>query len=211
LGEAGFFTEATPYRPNSPYSASKAASDHLVRAWHETYGIPTLISNCSNNYGPYQHPEKLIPLVIHKALRGEPIPVYGKGDNVRDWLYVEDHVSALLEILTRGRPGEVYNVGGYNEKQNIEVVGEICSVLDEVRPSKDSYRKLITFVEDRPGHDRRYAIDATKLARELGWKPTEDFASGLVKTINWYLENQNWCLEALKNYQGQRLGLKATI
>jgi dTDP-glucose 4,6-dehydratase len=209
LKKTGYFTEVTPYRPNSPYSASKAASDHLVRAWYKTYGLPTLVSNCSNNYGPYQHPEKLIPLVIHKALRGEPIPVYGKGDNVRDWLYVEDHVSALLEIATRGTPGEVYNVGGCNEKQNIEVVREICSILDEIRPSQDSYKNLITFVEDRPGHDQRYAIDAAKIAGELGWKPTESFASGLRKTVNWYLDNQSWCRAALEHYQGQRLGLKA--
>ncbi len=209
LQKTGYFTEATPYQPNSPYSASKAASDHLVRAWYKTYGLPMLMSNCSNNYGPYQHPEKLIPLVIHKALRGEPIPVYGNGDNVRDWLYVEDHVTALLEIATRGTPGEVYNVGGYNEKQNIEVVSEICSILDEIRPSKDSYKNLITFVEDRPGHDQRYAIDASKIAGELGWKPAESFASGLRKTVNWYLDNQSWCRAALEHYQGQRLGLKA--
>lgn len=209
LKKTGHFTEVTPYRPNSPYSASKAASDHLVRAWHKTYGIPTVMSNCSNNYGPYQHPEKLIPLVIHKALRGEPIPVYGKGDNVRDWLYVEDHVTALLDIVTRGRPGEVYNVGGYNEKQNIEVVGEICSILDEIRPSQDSYKNLISFVEDRPGHDQRYAIDAAKIATELGWKPKESFASGLRKTVDWYLDNQSWCHAALEHYRGQRLGLKA--
>jgi dTDP-glucose 4,6-dehydratase len=208
LNETGYFTEVTPYRPNSPYSASKAASDHLVRAWHKTYGLPTLMSNCSNNYGPYQHPEKLIPLVIHKALRGERIPVYGKGDNVRDWLYVDDHVTALLEIVTRGVPGEVYNVGGYNEKQNIEVVREICSILDEVHPSQESYSNLITFVEDRPGHDQRYAIDAAKIAKELGWKPTESFDSGLRKTVKWYLKNQDWCRTALEHYQGQRLGLK---
>lgn len=209
LKKTGYFTEVTPYRPNSPYSASKAASDHLVRAWHKTYGLPALMSNCSNNYGPYQHPEKLIPLVIHKALRGEPIPVYGSGDNVRDWLYVEDHVTALLTILSRGKLGEVYNIGGYNEKQNIEVVREICSILDEIRPSQDSYNNLITFVEDRPGHDQRYAIDAAKIAKELGWKPTESFASGLRKTVVWYLDNQSWSQAALEHYQGQRLGLKA--
>ncbi len=209
LGQTGFFTETTPYSPNSPYSASKAASDHLVRAWRETYGLPTVISNCSNNYGPYQHPEKLIPLVIHKVLEGEPIPVYGKGDNVRDWLYVEDHVQALLMIATRGKPGEVYNVGGENEKQNIEVVRAICSILDELKPGKGSHADLITFVEDRPGHDRRYAIDASKISAELGWQPAESFASGLRKTVSWYLDNQDWCRTAMKNYQGQRLGLKA--
>ncbi len=210
LGTAGYFTEVTPYLPNSPYSASKAASDHLVRAWNKTYGLPTLMSNCSNNYGPYQHPEKLIPLVINKALRGQSIPVYGKGDNVRDWLYVEDHVSALLEIVTRGKPGETYNVGGYNEKQNIEVVHDICSILDDIRPAKETYKDLITFVEDRPGHDQRYAIDAAKIAAELAWKPTESFASGLRKTVKWYLDNQHWCGTTLEQYQGQRLGLTVT-
>ncbi len=208
LGEGGYFTESTPYRPNSPYSASKAASDHLVRAWRETYGLPVLISNCSNNYGPYQHPEKLIPLVIHKALHRQPIPVYGAGDNVRDWLYVEDHVRALIRIVTGGKPGEVYNVGGNSEKQNIEVVREICRILDEVRPHAQPYSDLVTFVEDRPGHDRRYAIDATKISRELAWNPDEDFTSGLEKTVSWYLQNQKWCEAAMQHYQGQRLGLK---
>ncbi len=208
LGASGYFTESTPYRPNSPYSASKAASDHLVRAWRETYGLPVLISNCSNNYGPYQHPEKLIPLVIHKALHRKPIPVYGTGENVRDWLYVEDHVRALVQILTRGKPGEVYNVGGSSEKQNIEVVREICSILDEIRPHSTPHSDLIRFVEDRPGHDRRYAIDATKMSQELQWRPVENFTSGLEKTVSWYLQNRIWCETALRQYQGQRLGLK---
>lgn len=208
LPETGYFLETTPYRPNSPYSASKAASDHLVRAWHKTYGLPTLISNCSNNYGPYQYPEKLIPLVIHKALSLEPIPVYGKGDNVRDWLFVQDHVDALLKILGSGVLGEVYNVGGNNEKKNIEVVQAICSVLDDLRPADTPYAKLISFVEDRPGHDKRYAIDATKIMADLGWKPRENFDSGLRKTIEWYLDNREWCRVAMERYQGQRLGLQ---
>jgi len=209
LGRTGYFTENTPYRPNSPYSATKAASDHVVRAWYKTYGLPTLISNCSNNYGPYQHPEKLIPLVIHKASCREPIPVYGTGDNVRDWLYVEDHVRALIKIVGEGVPGEVYNVGGDSEKQNIDVVRGICGILDEIRPVESPYSELITFVEDRPGHDRRYAVDTTKIAKELGWKPIESFNSGLRQTVDWYLENEKWCQHALENYQGQRLGLRS--
>lgn len=188
------FTESTPYAPNSPYSASKAASDHLVRAFHHTYGIPTLTSNCSNNYGPYQFPEKLIPLMILNALNRKPLPVYGDGLQVRDWLYVEDHCAALRIILARGKPGEVYNIGGGNEKKNIDVVRAVCSLLDEQRPlpSEAHYASLITFIKDRPGHDRRYAIDARKLERELGWKPAQSFETGLRKTVQWYLEHMNW-------------------
>ena len=189
------FTEITPYAPNSPYAASKAGSDHLVRAYHHTYGLPTLTTNCSNNYGPYQFPEKLIPLVILNALAGKSLPVYGDGSNVRDWLYVLDHCSAVRTVLERGRPGEVYNVGGASEKQNIEVVREICAALDELRPrpqATGSYAKLIRFVTDRPGHDRRYAIDAAKFRGELGWKPQESFASGLRRTVQWYLEHGEW-------------------
>jgi len=182
------FTEETPYAPNSPYSASKAASDHLVRAYHQTYGLPTLITNCSNNYGPHQFPEKLIPLMIHHALAGRPLPVYGDGLNVRDWLYVEDHCSALREVLARGRPGEVYNVGGGAEMQNIDLVRTLCALLDEAKPrTGGSYASLIIFVKDRPGHDRRYATDAGKIRRELGWRPQESFESGLRKTVRWYL------------------------
>ncbi len=187
------FSEATPYAPNSPYSATKAGSDHLVRAYHHTYGLPTLTTNCSNNYGPYQFPEKLIPLVIANALADKPLPVYGDGRNVRDWLYVGDHCSAVREVLARGEPGQTYNVGGWNEKANIEVVETICDLLDEARPKpQGSYRDQITFVQDRPGHDRRYAIDARKLERELGWKPAETFETGLAKTVRWYLDNQEW-------------------
>ncbi len=187
------FTETTPYAPNSPYSASKAGSDHLVRAWHHTYGLPTLITNCSNNYGPYQFPEKLIPLMITSALSGKALPVYGDGRNVRDWLYVGDHCSAIREVLARGTPGETYNVGGWNEKTNLEVVGELCRLLDELRPQESgSYRDQITYVADRPGHDRRYAIDARKIERELGWRPQETFESGLAQTVRWYLDHQKW-------------------
>ena len=188
------FRETTPYAPNSPYAASKAASDHLVRAWHHTYGLPVLTTNCSNNYGPYQFPEKLIPLMIHHALAGKALPVYGDGANVRDWLYVEDHCRAIARVLEAGRPGETYNVGGRNEVRNIEVVHALCDLLDEMRPRADrsSYRELITFVRDRPGHDRRYAIDADKIQRELGWTPQETFASGLRRTVAWYLENPTW-------------------
>ena len=182
------FTEETPYAPNSPYSASKASSDHLVRAYHHTYGMPTLITNCSNNYGPHQFPEKLIPLMIHHALAGKPLPVYGDGLNVRDWLYVEDHCTALSEVLTRGRPGDVYNVGGGAEMTNIDLVRTLCALLDEAKPrTGGSYESLITFVKDRPGHDRRYAIDSGKIRRELGWRPQETFESGLRKTVRWYL------------------------
>jgi dTDP-glucose 4,6-dehydratase len=187
------FTETHPYEPNSPYSASKAASDHLVRAWHHTYGLPVVTTNCSNNYGPYHFPEKLIPLMIVNALAGKPLPVYGDGMQVRDWLYVKDHCSAIREVLARGRVGETYNIGGWNEKPNIEIVKTICALLDELRPdAAGSYARLITYVTDRPGHDRRYAIDARKLERELGWKPAETFETGIRKTVQWYLENADW-------------------
>ncbi len=187
------FSETTPYAPNSPYSASKAASDHLVRAYHHTYGLPVLTTNCSNNYGPYHFPEKLIPLIITNALSGKPLPVYGDGLNVRDWLYVGDHCAAIREVLARGRLGETYNVGGWNEKTNLDVVYTLCDLLDELKPkATGSYRDQITFVKDRPGHDRRYAIDARKLERELGWKPAETFETGLRKTVQWYLDNQVW-------------------
>jgi len=195
LGPEGFFTEETPYRPNSPYSASKAASDHLVRAYHATYGLPVTISNCSNNYGPYQFPEKLIPLMILNGLEGKPLPVYGDGRNVRDWLYVRDHCAAIWTILRRGAPGRTYNVGGRNELMNLEVVSQICGLLDElVGPLPDGRprRELIRFVKDRPGHDRRYAIDCSRLERELGWTPAESFATGIRKTIRWYLEHRDW-------------------
>jgi len=194
LGREGFFTEETPYRPNSPYSASKASSDHLVRAYHMSYGLPVTISNCSNNYGPYQFPEKLIPLVILNALEGKPIPVYGDGRNVRDWLYVGDHCSAIWAIMNKGRRGETYNVGGNNEMENIQVVGLICDILDEYCGMIDGgpRRRLITYVKDRPGHDRRYAIDGSKLMRELGWAPHESFATGIRKTVRWYLDNRKW-------------------
>jgi dTDP-glucose 4,6-dehydratase len=188
------FRETTAYAPNSPYAASKAASDHLVRSYHRTYGLPVLITNCCNNYGPYQFPEKLIPLVIHRALAGKPLPIYGDGGNIRDWLYVADHCAALRCVLDRGRPGEVYNIGASSERTNLEVVHRLCDLLDEGKPRRDgkSYREQVTFVKDRPGHDRRYAIDAGKIERELGWKPQETFESGLRKTIRWYLENQQW-------------------
>ena len=192
------FSETTPYAPNSPYSASKAASDHLVRAYHHTYGLPVLTTNCSNNYGPYHFPEKLIPLVIANALAGKPLPIYGDGQNVRDWLYVRDHCSAIREVLARGRLGETYNVGGWNEKTNLDVVHTLCDLLDELSPkATGSYRDQITFVKDRPGHDRRYAIDARKLERELGWKPAETFESGLRKTVQWYLDNQAWVQDVM--------------
>jgi dTDP-glucose 4,6-dehydratase len=187
------FTETHPYEPNSPYSASKAASDHLVRAWFHTYGMPVVTTNCSNNYGPYHFPEKLIPLMIVNALAGKPLPVYGDGQQVRDWLYVKDHCSAIREVLARGTPGETYNVGGWNEKPNLEIVHTVCALLDELKPDPaGSYQRLITFVTDRPGHDRRYAIDARKLERELGWKPAETFETGIRKTVQWYLENAAW-------------------
>ena len=187
------FSETTPYAPNSPYSASKAASDHLVRAYHHTYGVPTLATNCSNNYGPRQFPEKLIPLMIVNALAGKALPVYGDGQQVRDWLYVKDHCSAIREVLARGELGATYNIGGWNEKPNIEIVRIICALLDEIRPAREgSYERLITYVADRPGHDRRYAIDARRLQRELGWKPAETFESGIRKTVSWYLDNPDW-------------------
>lgn len=192
------FSETTPYAPNSPYSASKAASDHLVRAYHHTYGLPVLTTNCSNNYGPYHFPEKLIPLIIANALAGKPLPIYGDGLNVRDWLYVRDHCSAIREVLANGRLGETYNVGGWNEKTNLDVVHTLCDLLDDLSPkAAGSYRDQITFVKDRPGHDRRYAIDARKLERELGWKPAETFESGLRKTVQWYLDNQAWVQDVM--------------
>ena len=192
--DAPAFTEQHRYEPNSPYSASKAASDHLVRAWHHTYGLPVLTTNCSNNYGPYHFPEKLIPLCIHHALAGQPLPIYGDGRQIRDWLYVQDHCSAIRRVLAAGRVGETYNIGGWNEKTNLEVVQTLCTILDELAPRADgqSYTQQITFVQDRPGHDRRYAIDASKLERELGWKPAETFASGIRKTVQWYLAHQDW-------------------
>ncbi|MBD3754993.1 MAG: dTDP-glucose 4,6-dehydratase [Gammaproteobacteria bacterium] len=191
--ELPLFDEQTAYAPSSPYSASKAASDHLVRAWHRTYGLPIVVTHCSNNYGPYHFPEKLIPLMILNALQGKPLPVYGKGDQIRDWLYVEDHARALLLVAMQGKVGETYNIGGHNEKQNIEVVKSICAILDELKPQGESYAKLITHVADRPGHDRRYAIDAGKMQNELGWTPDESFESGLRKTVRWYLNNLDWC------------------
>ncbi|CAJ1809044.1 dTDP-glucose 4,6-dehydratase [Aeromonas veronii] len=186
------FTETTPYAPSSPYSASKASSDHLVRAWRRTFGLPSIVTNCSNNYGPYHFPEKLIPLVILNALDGKPLPVYGKGDQIRDWLYVEDHARALYKVVTTGVVGETYNIGGHNEKQNLEVVYTICDLLDEMVPKAGSYREQITYVADRPGHDRRYAIDASKMSAELDWQPEETFESGIRKTVQWYLDNQQW-------------------
>ena len=208
LGADGAFCETTAYDPSSPYSASKAAADHLASAWFRTYGLPVVISNCSNNYGPFHFPEKLIPLVVLNALEGKPLPVYGDGSNVRDWLYVEDHARALYLIARRGRPGEKYNVGGRNERSNLTVVESICDILDDLLPQAESRRRLITFVTDRPGHDRRYAIDASKLERELGWRAAETFESGLAKTVRWYLDNRAWW-EPLRQgvYAGERLGL----
>jgi dTDP-glucose 4,6-dehydratase len=194
--DAPAFTEAHPYEPNSPYSASKAASDHLVRAWHHTYGLPVLTTNCSNNYGPYHFPEKLIPLMIVNALAGKPLPVYGDGQQIRDWLYVKDHCSGIRAVLAGGRVGETYNIGGWNEQANIDIVKTICALLDELRPNPaGSYARLITYVADRPGHDRRYAIDARKIERELGWRPAETFASGIRKTVQWYLDHADWVAE----------------
>jgi len=192
LGDTGFFTEETAYEPNSPYSASKASSDHLVRAWHHTYGFPVVTTNCSNNYGSFHFPEKLIPLVILNAVNGKPLPIYGKGDNIRDWLYVDDHARALRVVLASGKLGETYNIGGWNEKTNLEVVQTICDILDELRPQNAPHAQLITYVQDRPGHDKRYAIDANKIANELGWKPQETFTTGLRKTVEWYLNNSAW-------------------
>ncbi len=208
LGADGLFTEETPYDPSSPYSASKAGSDHLARAWFRTYGLPVVITNCSNNYGPHQFPEKLIPLLIQKALGGASIPVYGNGENVRDWLYVDDHARALRLALDKGLPGETYNVGGNNERRNIDVVRTVCALLDELRPDPAGpYARLISFVTDRPGHDQRYAIDATKIRAELGWSPREDFASGIRKTVVWYLENPAWVEHVMSGaYRGERLG-----
>lgn len=210
--ETGFFTESTPAAPNSPYAASKAAADHLVRAYNRTYGLPTLVTNCSNNYGPYQFPEKLIPHIVLSALQGKPLPVYGDGNNVRDWLYVEDHCEALLLVLEQGRTGETYNVGGESERRNIDLVNGICIALDEIRPRSDrrSYREQITFVTDRPGHDRRYAIDIGKIRQELGWQPSVALDDGLRRTLQWYLDHETWWGPLLKErYQGERLGLSA--
>jgi dTDP-glucose 4,6-dehydratase len=211
LGKTGLFEETTPYSPNSPYSASKASSDHLVRAWHETYGLPVLVTNCSNNYGPFHFPEKLVPLIILNGLEGKKLPVYGKGDQIRDWLYVGDHANALRCVLENGTPGETYNIGGHNEKQNIEVVKTICSILDELVPhdSIKDRKKLIEHVTDRPGHDMRYAIDASKIERTLGWKPKETFETGLKKTVQWYLDNKTWWENILNgSYNIERLGLE---
>ncbi|MCL1077678.1 dTDP-glucose 4,6-dehydratase [Parashewanella spongiae] len=202
------FTEETSYEPSSPYSASKASSDHLVRAWLRTYGLPTMVTNCSNNYGPYHFPEKLIPLVILNALEGKDLPIYGKGDQIRDWLYVEDHARALYKVVTEGQVGETYNIGGHNEKRNVEVVQAICSILDSLVPKDSLYTEQITYVADRPGHDRRYAIDATKMSNELNWTPEETFETGLRKTIEWYLDNSAWCKNVQDgSYQRERLGL----
>ena len=210
LNEDGFFVETTPYDPSSPYSASKASSDHLVRAWHRTYGLPILITNCSNNYGPFQFPEKLIPLMIANCIDEKPLPVYGKGHNIRDWLYVEDHCDAVYTVLQHGEIGETYNVGGNNEIRNIDIVKTICAILDEMRPSPNgkSYGNLISFVKDRPGHDFRYAIDASKIKTELGWTPKETFESGIKQTIEWYIENESWWRKIQdKTYNQERLGL----
>jgi dTDP-glucose 4,6-dehydratase len=211
-GPEDLFTETTPYAPSSPYSASKASSDHLVRAWKRTYGLPTIVTNCSNNYGPYHFPEKLIPLMILNALEGKPLPVYGKGNQIRDWLFVEDHARALYKVVTEGKVGETYNIGGHNEKQNIDVVHTICELLDELQPANNlpikSYKELITFVKDRPGHDIRYAIDASKIKCELGWVPEETFESGIRKTVEWYLNNLQWAHRVQDgSYQRERLGV----
>lgn len=211
-GTTDLFTETTSYAPSSPYSASKASSDHLVRAWQRTYGLPTIVTNCSNNYGPYHFPEKLIPLVILNALDGKPLPIYGKGDQIRDWLFVEDHARALYKVVTEGEVSETYNIGGHNEKQNIEVVKTICKILDELRPqdNQQSYEDLITFVKDRPGHDLRYAIDASKIKQDLGWVPDESFETGIRKTVEWYLNNLEWCRRVQDgSYQRERLGVSA--
>ena len=208
LGTTGVFTEETPYAPNSPYAASKASADHLMRAYFHTYGLAVIVTNCSNNYGPYQFPEKLIPLTILNAIEGRPLPIYGDGGNVRDWLHVEDHCAGILLALVKGRAGEKYNIGGGNERTNLEIVDRICDILDELRPRTDTYRALKTFVPDRPGHDRRYAIDAAKIRRELGWAPHHTFESGLRETVRWYLDHRDWCeqIQAGK-YERQRLGL----
>ena len=207
LGAKGLFTETTSYKPNSPYSASKASSDHLVRAWFHTFKLPVVTTNCSNNYGPYQFPEKLIPLIILNALEGKQLPIYGKGENIRDWLYVDDHARALYTVLKQGKIGEVYNIGGNCEKTNLEVVTTLCDILDKLVPSKNLYKNLITYVTDRPGHDLRYAIDSTKIKNKLGWQPQETFATGLQKTVQWYLDNNEWCQRVLDgSYQRERLG-----
>lgn len=211
-GTEDLFTETTSYAPSSPYSASKASSDHLVRAWHRTYGLPVIVTNCSNNYGPYHFPEKLIPLMILNALEGKALPVYGNGQQIRDWLFVEDHARALYRVASQGQVGETYNIGGHNEKQNIEVVKTICALLDELHPRADqlSYASFITYVTDRPGHDLRYAIDASKIAKELGWKPEETFETGLRKTVQWYLNNLQWCRRVQDgSYQRERLGVQS--
>jgi dTDP-glucose 4,6-dehydratase len=210
LGSEGFFREDTPYAPTSPYSASKAGSDHLVRAWGHTYGLPVIVTNCSNNYGPYHFPEKLIPLMIINAIEGKPLPVYGKGENIRDWLYVEDHAAALLLVVREGVVGQSYNVGGNNEWRNLDVVQAICDLMQELAPRSGGYRDLITYVTDRPGHDLRYAIDSQKIQRELGWRPAEQFETGLRKTVKWYLDNREWW-EAVRSgsYRGERLGVIA--
>lgn len=206
-GELPLFTEETSYAPSSPYSASKASSDHLVRAWLRTYGFPTIVTNCSNNYGPYHFPEKLIPLVILNALEGKDLPIYGKGDQIRDWLFVEDHARALYKVVTEGVVGETYNIGGHNEKQNLEVVQTICDILDTLVPKAAKYKEQITYVTDRPGHDRRYAIDSSKMSEELNWTPVETFETGLRKTIEWYLKNEQWCKNVQDgSYQRERLG-----
>ncbi len=211
LGETGLFTEETPYAPNSPYAASKASSDHLVRSYHKTFGLPVLTTNCSNNYGPYQFPEKLLPLMIHNALKGEILPVYGDGNQVRDWLFVEDHCKAILKVLEKGKTGQVYNIGGHNEKSNLEVVHSICQILDEMVPDSPHlpHKNLIRFVTDRPGHDRRYAINASKIQNQLGWIPQESFETGLRKTVRWYLDNTEWTDRVMSGaYRGERLGLE---
>jgi len=207
LGESGLFIETTPYNPSSPYSATKAASDHLARAWHRTYNMPVIVSNCSNNYGPYQFPEKLIPLTVLNALDGLPLPVYGNGLNVRDWLYVDDHARALGLILQKGLPGETYNVGGRNERRNIDVVKQICACLDELRSSNRRHDRFISHVTDRPGHDQRYAIDASKLETDIGWRATETFETGIKKTVRWYIDHSDWWKPLRKKYRGERLGL----
>jgi dTDP-glucose 4,6-dehydratase len=213
-GTEALFLETTPYSPSSPYSASKAGSDHLVRAWNRTFKLPVVLTNCSNNYGPYHFPEKLIPLIILNAISGKPLPVYGEGNQIRDWLYVEDHARALVRVLMDGTDGETYNIGGHNEKRNIEVVKSICTILEELRPEKPEgvtrYEDLITHVADRPGHDLRYAIDATKIKNTIGWVPDESFQTGIRKTVEWYLNNQDWCQKVLDGtYQGERLGVNA--
>lgn len=213
LGNSGFFTETTPYQPNSPYSASKASSDHLVRAWHHTFGLPTITTNCSNNYGPFQFPEKLLPVTILNALEGKPLPVYGKGENIRDWLFVDDHAQGLIAAFERGKPGETYNFGGNNERKNIDVVKEVCALVDLLAPDEamKPREKLIRFVTDRPGHDLRYAIDASKAELELGWTPIETFESGLRKTVDWYISNRVWCEHVQSGeYRRERLGLGVT-